>query len=212
MKTIILGKEGNQPFPIKADGVSRLHAKITINDMGEWMLEDQDSTNGTYVRDEKNGEMHRVVKLKITPMTFVCMGPDNAKGCCFYARQVLKENYGNFISEYEYLNEREDEYDENLEQIEDNAKKLNVIKAVLPVLLFALSFAVFPGMGPISWIIRGAGAAVPTVLILLFYNPIEIKKRHQALREKIHHCPNPLCSHKLKTSEIREMKCGKCKK
>lgn len=212
MKTIILGKEGNQPFPIKADGVSRQHAKITISDMGEWMLEDMDSSNGTYVRDEGNGELRRIVRTKITPMSFLSLGPDNAKGCSFYARQVLKENYDNFTIEYEYLNEKEDEFDGKMEQIENNAKKLNIIKAVLPVFLLALSIAIIPGMGPASWIIRGAASAIPTVLILLFYNPTDVKKRYNALREKFHHCPNPLCSHKLKTSEIRNMKCAKCKK
>lgn len=212
MKTIVLGKDGNQPFPIKADGVSRQHAKITINDMGEWMLEDLDSSNGTYVRNEENGELRRIVKTKITPMSFICLGADNAKGCSFYARQVLKENNSSFTCEYEYLNEKEDNFDDKMEQIEDNAKKLNIIKAVLPVFLLALSIAIIPGMGPVSWIIRGAASAIPTVLILLFYNPTDIKKKHNALRDKFHQCPNPQCSHRLRVSEIRDMKCSKCRK
>ena len=64
MKTIILGREGNQPFPIKDefDGVSRKHAQITINDHGDWFLEDLDSANGTYIRDESTGEMLPVTK------------------------------------------------------------------------------------------------------------------------------------------------------
>ena len=40
MKTIILGRTGNQPFKIDddADGVSRQHAQITITDNNEWDL------------------------------------------------------------------------------------------------------------------------------------------------------------------------------
>lgn len=212
MKTIILGKEGNQPFSITADGVSRRHARIIIDDAGNWMLEDTDSSNGTYIRNEDDGELSRVAKVSITPMTFICLGPDNAKGCCFYARQTLKENYGNFTTEYEYLNEKEDLYSEQVRQIEKNSKTLNIVKAVLPVLLFAVSFAVLPGMGPVSMIIRGAASALPTVLILMFYNPAELKKKIKATQENFSHCPNPCCSNKLTSKEIRNMRCSKCKK
>lgn len=212
MRTIILGKEGDQPFPITADGVSRHHARITIDDKGNWMLEDTNSSNGTYIRNEKDGTMLRIGQISITPMTFICLGPDNAKGCCFYARQVLKENYGNFTTEYEYLNEREDYFAEQLKQIEKKSKNLNIVKAILPVVLLALSVAVVPGMGPVSWIIRGVASALPTVLILIFYNPTEMKKKVKAVQDKFSHCPNPCCSGKLTSKEIRNMRCSKCKK
>ena len=40
MKEVIIGKEGTQKFAINAARVSRLHAKITILDNGQWVLED----------------------------------------------------------------------------------------------------------------------------------------------------------------------------
>ena len=52
MKQFILGTEGNQPFEIKQKGVSHQHARVTIGDNGVWTLEDLNSTNGTFVRDE----------------------------------------------------------------------------------------------------------------------------------------------------------------
>lgn len=207
-----MGKEGSQPFPITADGVSRHHARITIYDADNWVLEDTDSSNGTYIRNEADGTMSRVARIGITPMTFICLGPDNAKGCGFYARQILKENYGNFTTEYEYLNELEDRFDGQLQQIEQNSKNLNIVKAVLPVVLLALSFAVIPGMGPVSWIIRGTASALPTVFILMFYNPAEMKKGHKDRHDKFSHCPNPCCSNMLTSKEIRNMRCSKCKK
>ena len=70
MKQFILGTEGNQPFEIKQTGVSHQHARVTIGDNGVWTLEDLNSTNGTFVRDE-NGDMRRVGTLVITPMTFI---------------------------------------------------------------------------------------------------------------------------------------------
>lgn len=44
MKQILLGTEGNQPFKITQQGVSRQHARITIGDDGVWILEDLNST------------------------------------------------------------------------------------------------------------------------------------------------------------------------
>ena len=117
MKEIILGREGNQPFKIdkEINGVSRQHAKITINDSNVWYLEDLDSSNGTFIRDENNGDAIPVKgKIAITPMAFVFLGPDSSKGCCFYAKQVLKENYGDFVEEFEYMNSKEDEFDEKV--------------------------------------------------------------------------------------------------
>ena len=212
MRTITLGKEGDQPFPIKADGVSRQHARITITDSGEWILEDLNSSNGTYIRDEADGTLSRIAKVSITPMTFVSLGPDNAKGCCFYARQILSDNYGKFTEEYEYLNELEDRFDQQIRQIEQKVKTLNIVKSVLPVALLALSFVIVPGMGPVAWIIRGVASAVPTVLILLFYNPADMKKAAIERHDRFTHCPNPCCPSKLTGKEIRNMRCSKCKK
>ena len=41
MTKIIIGKQGDQKFPIKNAGVSRQHASITIEG-GHWILEDLD--------------------------------------------------------------------------------------------------------------------------------------------------------------------------
>ena len=119
MKTIILGKdkpatldsskgEVYQPFTYKTQqtGVSRKHATITIDDNGYWWIEDQWSTNGTYIREDdggfrKIGDKDYPGKYNITPMTFVRLGMEDATGCCFYAKQV--DSYGNFDEEFEYI-------------------------------------------------------------------------------------------------------------
>lgn len=210
MKTIILGKEGNQPFPIKAEGVSRQHARITVNDSDNWTLEDLNSTNGTFIRNEDDGELIRVVKCGITPMTFVCLGPDNAKGCCFYARQVLKENCGNFTKEYEYLNEKEDEFDTQLDKLEETVSKEKKLVFLINILVVIVSL--IPSIDPEIRLNMLRIVPVVSAGFAAFYDAGGKKKQINARREKFHHCPNPLCSHKLKTSEIRDMKCSKCKK
>ena len=204
MKTIVLGKGGNQPFPIKNEGVSHRHAQITVDDFDQWTLEDLDSSNGTYVRREEDGELMRVSKVKIKPMTFICLGPDNSKGCSFYARQAF--DYGNFKEEYEYLIDKEDEFDEKIEAIERKAQMIKKIIFIVNIAIVLLSLGGETGV----WILR-AGTIVSS-FFAAFYDASGAKKKVNDLRDKFHQCPNPLCSHRLKTEEIRDMKCAKCKK
>ena len=53
MKEIIIGRNGTQKVKISAEGVSGQHASLTIRDDGQLVLKDLDSTNGTYIRNEK---------------------------------------------------------------------------------------------------------------------------------------------------------------
>ena len=132
---IIIGTEGQQPFKIKGGAVSRQHAEVEIlgeGDNARWTLRDLDSTNGTFVRDD-NGVMVPVGKKAISPMTFISLGPDNSKGCSFYARQLL--NPGGFTEEYEFINEKEDEYEEKLETIDKKARLIKWAIFAIPSLL-----------------------------------------------------------------------------
>lgn len=207
---ITLGTEGNQPFKIKAEGVSRKHARITIDDNNQWYLEDLDSANGTFVRDEKNGELIRIAKTMISPMSFICLGPDNSNGCTFYARQVLENNSGNFREEYEYLNAKEDEFDQKLEQLETIV--LYEKKLVFAINVLVVIVSLIPQID--SEIRMNLLRVVPVVstAFAAFYDASGRKKKINSIREKFHHCPNPACSNKLKASQIRNMKCSKCKK
>lgn len=47
---IIIGKQGNQPFPLTEPSISRRHAILTIDDMtGALKLRDNNSVNGTWI-------------------------------------------------------------------------------------------------------------------------------------------------------------------
>lgn len=211
---VVLGVEGNQPFKIKGEAVSRHHAQITINEHDEWYLEDLDSSNGTYIRQDSDGSFVRIGKTRITPMTFVSLGPDNDKGCTFYARQVVRGNYGNFKEEYEYMNDKEDEYDEKEKILDGNIKKIRIAGPIIMILaVFLITGIPFINsiLGDYAIQIRIALSSMSGILIAL-YDGSARKKALKDEREKFHHCPNPGCSHKLKTSEIRNMRCSKCKK
>ena len=67
MPEFIIGRQGTQPFPI-SDAyyhVSTRHALITIDEQGQWWIEDLNSTNGTYIQDSTTGEFVRVQKKRI---------------------------------------------------------------------------------------------------------------------------------------------------
>lgn len=207
METILLGTEGDQPFKITQSGVSRHHARITIDDNRRWTLEDLNSTNGTFVRSD-DGELRRVSKVSIEPMTFICLGPDNANGCSFYARHV-KEN-SNYIPEFQYLNEIEDKYDRLLSRANRITRTSRVITALASLIGLVGSFMIpkdFPNLR-LNFIRMGSAVSA---LCTLLIDPSKKIKSIQAERDKFHRCPNPKCSHTLKTSEIRDMQCAKCK-
>lgn len=210
---IILGRDGNQPFTIKAEmnGVSRQHAKITIMDNGNWYLEDLDSSNGTFIRDEETGDFISVNKrIIITPMTFILLGPDNSKGCCFFAKQAV--SFGDFTEDYEYLDSKANEFETEIAQIKKIEKTMNIVKTALPFAIFGLSLILIPGEGTMQMLIRMGSAAIPSVLIQLFYNTSSKEEAIKSKQDKFSHCPNPLCSNKMKTKDIHNLKCPKCKK
>lgn len=202
MKQILLGTEGNQPFKITQQGVSRQHARITIGDDGVWTLEDLNSTNGTFIRNEE-GEMRRVGTLVINPMTFICLGPNNANGCSFYATHLV--NPDDFINEFQYLNQLEDKFDAQEEHADKMEKRIRLLIAIASFVSLIGSFLVSNGV-----LLLRVGTLV-SLVSTMFFNPNEKKKKLQAEREKFHTCPNPKCSHIMKSREIRMMQCAKCK-
>lgn len=208
MKKITLGREGNQPFSITQPGVSRQHAEIEITDDGVWVLKDLDpeNSNGTFIRDE-NGELQRISTINISGKTFICLGPDNSNGCSFYAEQVI--NPGKFTQEFEYLNKIEDNFDEKLEKVDIEVKRQKWTILIANILVVVVSF-----LPCISGNLRLDILRIVPILSALFgvfYDGNSQKRKIMKQREKFHRCPNPKCSHTLRSAEIRDMQCAKCK-
>ena len=212
MKRIIIGRDGDQPFLIFQDGVSGRHALIEIDDDDRWWLEDLGSTNGTFVRDE-NGDLMALGergRLQITKMAFVCLGPCNSKGCSFYAKQVV--DAGDFRDEYEFLLQKKKSFDDQLQRIEKKDRRMNLLKIILPPILMGLSFLISSNTNNgLFWMIRMSCSAIPSCLIQLLYNPKKKKQTLETMQKKFFICPNPHCSHILKSMEIEDFKCKSCK-
>jgi len=205
MQTILLGKNGDQPFEIKQQGVSREHARISIDDNGQWMLTDLDSSNGTFIRNE-SGDWERVNKKKITPDTFICLGPDNANGCKFYARHV--EQPEDYASDFNYLEDLLHDIENKMERADQKSKQIRQLIALVSGIALVGSFIV-PGDGLRMLLLR-IGSLV-SIASTMFFDPNKEKKRLKSLGEKLYDCPNPACSHTLSKKEVENHRCSKCK-
>ena len=193
---MIIGKRGEQPFQITGANVSAQHAEFVIDSQtGVWTLKDLDSTNGTFIRDESTGDLRRIKTKVIHPLTFVCLGSDNSKGCTFYARQLL--NPGNYNEELLYIRKKNEEFEERIKKIDKTTQIINIFKALLTILLLGLLIAPMlyssekPDMG---WtlILRISASLIPSVIIQLFqivYNPTKKKDILRKMQACFSHCP-----------------------
>ena len=205
MKNYLLGKEGDQPFEISQQGVSREHARLTIEDDGRWILTDLDSSNGTFIRSE-NGEWERISKKIITPTTCICLGPDNANGCKFYACHINHPD--DYNEEFDLMEDLADTIESRLESSEGKAKTIRKLVALVSGVALLGSFVV-PGDGLRMLLLR-VGSLV-SMISTLFFDPNKEKKQLSALRDKLLDCPNPKCSHTLSAKEVLNRRCSKCK-
>ena len=208
-KTIILGKQGNQPFEIKGELVSRKHAEIIVSDNGEWLLRDLHSTNGTYVRNEQTGEMKRVGEVRITPMTFVILGSEGMLGCSFYAKQCL--NYGDFKEELLYMRSKEEWFDGEEERLRKKYNLINIlVRFAAAMAVLAISFLVTSDNSNLTMFIRFGVMGCAAYLVPFFYDVNKARKKMKSQKESFHKCPNPECSHVMSSNEIMDACCAKC--
>lgn len=208
---MIIGKKGEQPFKISdsAVGVSRQHAEVDVNGLdGQWTLRDLNSTNGTYLRDDQTGEFRRITSVSITPMSFIRLGSTNSKGCSFYARQLLAP--GNYREEMLYIYQKEKEYEEKKAKVEKTAKTLRIIQTAAPFVIFGLSLLLWSTNGMGSYVIRMASASVPSLILQILYDPKKKLRQLNATADSFRYCPNPGCSQKLNSNDIKEMNCPYC--
>ena len=67
-KQVVVGRKGNQPFAISDKGVSGKHLRITLQADGNALVEDLESTNGTFI------DGLRIVKKVVPVSTVVRLG------------------------------------------------------------------------------------------------------------------------------------------
>ena len=213
MKEILIGRNGNQPFKITAEGVSAHHAQLTIRDDGTWILKDLNSKNGTFILDKDRHRFERVDARAIDASMLIRLGPDDTILCCqFMARRLLKTE-GDYTEEFQELRSKWGEFQAKKEKLEKQITRKSYLPVGFSVVLIGLTCLI-----PESWSVdvrMNAMRAVMLIPALLspFLNTSS-RKQAKALSQEIKEtfvCPNPACGQPLSETEVKKGLCTKCK-
>lgn len=201
---IIIGRNGDQPFTIAQEGVSREHAKLTIGDGGKWTLEDLNSGNGTFIRNA-DGDLEQIGRKVISESTYICLGPDNVNGCKFYGWQLLTPK--DYHKAFDFLEDLDADIEKRLEQADGKSQMVRKTIAGVSMVGFIGSF--FVDNNDMRTMLLRVSTAT-TGLSSMLYDPGKQKKKLKALQEKFFGCPNPACSHTMTGKEVKNRRCSKC--
>ncbi len=200
--------------PAEKEKVSGSHAKIIVDDSGEWELMDLGSGNGTYVKDA-NGDFKRIDRRKIKEYTVIRLGKEGHDSFTFTAHRVLDPDAS---YEYEFRSLRkllklQIKEEEALE--ERNARNMKIVKAASPIAmgLCILAQYAIPGMKDDVnlnlWLSRGAMALAPVVIGVFFGIDTRGAKALRKKRLKVLTCPK--CGYPVSEFDIQNMQCSRCK-
>lgn len=78
-------------IPAESDGVSMDHALLTIDDCGNWVLEDTGSLNGTFI-EEPDGSLIPISRMRISPSTKIVLGSKKVNGFSFIAGSLTGDD------------------------------------------------------------------------------------------------------------------------
>lgn len=212
MKEVIIGKEGTQKFVIKAPRVSRQHAKITILADGQWILEDLNSTNGTYIIDE-NDELVQIKRMNITEFTRIVLADQTSMGFTFYAHHVIEEDPANYQQEFRHVLLIHDKAIREKAEIDARLQKKNMMR-FLPGFISAMIGLVLTLLLPLQQKVYGvAMTAVFTTILQALINVYigkdsKLKTFNSKYAGKL---TCPCCSKPLTEIEFKNQMCSRCK-
>lgn len=215
-KEIIIGRTVNSPVEIPSDkvGVSGSHAKITIYNGGQWELEDLQSANGTYVKDQ-NGRFQRIYKKLIDENTVIRLGQEGHESFVFMAHRAISpdESYEYEFRRLKKLLKHQIEEENALET--RNSRNMKIVKAAAPLamgLCIAAQYTIpvlKEDMSLNLWISRGAMAIAPVAIGIFFGIDTHSAKCLKQKRLNVLTCPK--CGYPLSEFDIQNMQCSRCK-
>lgn len=212
----IIGRSLKNDLEVPAEKVevSGHHARLTVNDAGEWVLEDLDSSTGTFIRDN-NGNFHRIFKKKITEDTVIRLGGEGYGSYQFMAHHVACDpnDYSYEFAVLRNLLDRQTAEEAELEK--KNRRNTNIIKLAAPLTL-ALTIIVQYSIPRLKdnyelnmWISRGAMGIAPVLAGFFFGTDFNHGKQLRQRRLKMFRCPK--CHKPISDFDINNMQCPICK-
>ncbi len=210
-KELIIGRCALSPIKIPEDKsvVSSHHIKITISDNGIWKLEDLQSANGTYIRDDE-GQFHRVYNKQIHENDIIRLGNGGVNSYVFTARKAVApdESYAYEFRQLRKLlkKQREDEAAKE-KKLELNGWLTSATGAVVYGLTWVIGALFDISIDPT--VRFGLMALAPILVKTCFSGDARDLKNLRKKREKILVCPN--CGRPIAEFDIEQGQCSRCK-
>lgn len=195
---ILIGKRGNQPFPLTESSISREHAVLHVDSAtGKMILEDKNSTNGTWIL-AKDGRFKRLVgQAQVGSETQIRLGATTT----FKIKELLVKpeqppvNISALSSVYDtYISNKMelDSKSSNIMMI--RIASITVVGIVVGVLLDAFVPKDVAGAENFGNIIKGAGTIIGILVAWLVVNImnkniIERKNRNEQFFKTRYCCP-----------------------
>lgn len=220
MYTLIVGREGNQPFLITEEGVSRQHLQVTVPDRidGTWVVKDLDSSNGTFIQKEDGffEQLHGTKQLSWD--TVLRMGPANMYGRTFWLCQLTQTDPNDYALQFTELNRRLDafvaEKKQQTEELEKQKKQAAITRAIISisvVLVITLILPIVLGMeSQEAMTLRIVAMSITGAIIPIFFLSRRSDNSSKDYKA-VFRCPNGKCGRPLTEYDIRRGQCPACK-
>lgn len=203
----LLGRSHSETVKIPSTkvSVSGTHAKITVSDNGTWELEDLNSPNGVYIRDE-NGDFQKVFKKQINESSIIRLGKGGADSFVFTAHRILCSD-DSYSYEFHQLRKQ---LKMQLEEEAKQEKKVSLhgwITKLSGIIAIGLTYVISKDMDPL--VRCSITGAMPAVLGLAFIGDGSVTKSLKKQRTKLLRCPK--CGHPISDFDIENRQCSRCK-
>ena len=190
--SITIGRSKENDIVIADNTVSRKHAIAEVRYYDDILLIDQDSGNGTFQND------NRIKRVKISAGDDIRFGDFTVNNTAFFddLYRLYKDRKSNFYSEYDFMLEQFNVYQQKLDKLQETPKGPLFIKLGL-ILIFILLFTFFYDHIDHKYLYPMIiGMSALTIISGLFSGSRGKRNREIA---------------KLKVSYERVLRCPKCK-
>lgn len=212
-KEVIIGRNPSSPLKVPDDriAVSGKHVKLTVTDEGKWKIEDLNSSNGTFVRNEE-GMFDRVYTKDITEFDVIRLGNDGANSYVFIARRAFdpEDSYRKEFRHLSKLLKKSKEEEERKEHRIELNGWISKLSGVAVVVLCAVLGSI-DGINIDANVRIGLAACAPIIVGLFFSGDKKALKILKKKKERFMICPNPNCGRRLTEFDIEQGQCPKCK-
>lgn len=224
MTIIKIGRMGDQPFKINDLDVGRLHAQLTVHDDCTLVLEDCNSTTGTYIN------LHKIIRKRVTLNTEIRLG----NNMVFKVYKLLPnalidviklKNKEKIKQAFQALEPIWNAYEHERAQLDKKTNR-SILLNRMPYLVTLLSGIIsgfFSSTLLVKIVVPGSAFILTTIVAFVIDKHGEKKRKEsveknrelESLLKESYLCPNPECQKFLGNTSFDKLKherhCNYCK-